>query len=99
MEASHQERERGRPGIDGMTATMVKGATAGSLFADAIKSALTRRWWLLSFAIESGASRGLRTLGLFVDFQKKTQIAELQLGRALTETEEKQISYNAVMRD
>ena len=50
-------------------------------------------------AIESGASRGLRTLGLFVDFQKKTQIAELQLGRALTETEEKQIRYNAVMRE
>ncbi|MBK5292615.1 MAG: hypothetical protein JJE04_13175 [Acidobacteriia bacterium] len=50
-------------------------------------------------AIESGALRGLRTLGLFVDFQKKTQIAELQLGRALTETEEKQIRYNAVMRE
>jgi hypothetical protein len=50
-------------------------------------------------AIESGASRGLRTLGLFVDFQKETQIAQLQLGRALTETEEKQIRYNAVMRE
>ena len=50
-------------------------------------------------AIESGASRGLPTLGLFVDFQKKTQIAELQLGRVLTETEEKQIRYNAVMAE
>jgi gas vesicle protein len=35
----------------------------------------------------------------FVDFQKETQIAQLQLGRALTETEEKQIRYNAVMRE
>jgi hypothetical protein len=50
-------------------------------------------------AIESGASRGLRTLGLFVDFQKEAQIAQLQLGRALTETEEKQIRYNAVIRE
>ena len=50
-------------------------------------------------AIESGASRGLRTLGLFVDFQKEAQIAQLQLGRALTETEEKQLRYNAVIRE
>jgi hypothetical protein len=50
-------------------------------------------------AIESGASRGLRTLGLFVDFQREAQIAQLQLGRALTETEEKQIRYNAVIRE
>jgi hypothetical protein len=50
-------------------------------------------------AIESGASRGLRTLGLFVDFQREAQIAELQFRRALTETEEKQIRYNAVMRE
>jgi hypothetical protein len=50
-------------------------------------------------AIESGASRGLRTLGLFVDFQREAQIAQLQLGRALTETEEKQLRYNAVIRE
>jgi hypothetical protein len=50
-------------------------------------------------AIESGASRGLRTLGLFVDFQKEAQIAQLQLGRTLTETEEKQLRYNAVIRE
>ncbi len=190
MEASATKSAKGATqGIDGMTAAMVKGATAGSLFADAIKSALA---WAKDFtvgsvmmaaenakaeaslralatahgigaaaaskqvaaiedigfefteaahavqrlivadmdlakseglaklakdaaavqnvsageamesivlAIESGASRGLRTLGLFVDFQKRTQIAELQLGRALTETEEKQIRYNAVMRE
>jgi len=190
MEASATKSAKGATqGIDGMTAAMVKGATAGSLFADAIKSALA---WGKEFtvgsvmmaaenakaeaslralatahgvgaaaaskqvaaieeigfefteaahavqrlivadmdlakseglaklakdaaavqnvsageamegivlAIESGASRGLRTLGLFVDFQKKTQIAELQLGRALTETEEKQIRYNAVMQE
>jgi hypothetical protein len=190
MESAAVKSARGAAqGIDGMTAAMVKGATAGNLLADAIKSALT---WAKDFtvgsvmmaaanakaeaslkalanahgvgaaaaarqvsaieeigfeyteaahavqrlivadlelskaqglaklakdaaavqnitagealesivmAIESGASRGLRTLGLFVDFQKETQIAQLQLGRALTETEEKQIRYNAVMRE
>jgi len=190
MEAAAAKSARGAAqGIDGMTSAMVKGATAGNLLADAIKSALA---WAKDFtvgsvmmaaenakaeaslkalanahgvgaaaaakqvsaieeigfeyteaahavqrlivadlelskaqglaklakdaaavqnitagealesivmAIESGASRGLRTLGLFVDFQKETQIAQLQLGRALTETEEKQIRYNAVMRE
>jgi len=190
MESAAVKSARGAAqGIDGMTAAMVKGATAGNLLADAIKSALT---WAKDFtvgsvmmaaanakaeaslkalanahgvgavaaarqvsaieeigfeyteaahavqrlivadlelskaqglaklakdaaavqnitagealesivmAIESGASRGLRTLGLFVDFQKETQIAQLQLGRALTETEEKQLRYNVVMRE
>jgi hypothetical protein len=190
MEASAVKTARGAAqGIDGMTAAMVKGATAGNLLADAIKSALS---WAKEFtvgsvmmaaqnakaeaalkalanahgvgaaaaarqvaaieeigfeyteaahavqrlivadlelskaqglaklakdaaavqnitagealesivmAIESGASRGLRTLGLFVDFQKEAQIAQLQLGRALTETEEKQLRYNAVIRE
>jgi hypothetical protein len=175
--------------IDGMTAAMVKGATAGSLLADAIKSAVA---WAKEFtvgsvmmaaenakaeaslkalatahgvgaaaatrqvaaieeigfefteaahavqrlivadmdlakaeglarlaknaaavqnvsggeamdaivlSIESGASRGLRTLGLFVDFQKEVLIQELKLGRALTDAEEKQVRYNAVMRE
>jgi hypothetical protein len=50
-------------------------------------------------AIESGAARGLRALGLFIDFQKEAQIARLQLGRALTETVEKQLRYNAVIRE
>jgi hypothetical protein len=190
MEASAVKTARGAAqGIDGMTAAMVKGATAGNLLADAIKSALA---WAKEFtvgsvmmaaqnakaeasltalanahgvgaaaaarqvaaieeigfeyteaahaverlivadlelskaqglaklakdaaaiqniaagealesivmAIESGASRGLRTLGLFVDFQKESQIAQLQLGRALTEAEEKQLRYNAVIRE
>jgi hypothetical protein len=190
MEASAVKTARGTAqGIDGMTAAMVKGATAGNLLADAIKSALA---WAKEFtvgsvmmaaenakaeaslkalanahgvgaaaatrqvsaieeigfeyteaahavqrlivadlelskaqglaklakdaaavqniaagealesivmAIESGTSRGLRTLGLFVDFQKEAQIAQLQLGRALTETEEKQLRYNAVIRE
>jgi hypothetical protein len=190
MEASAVKTARGAAqGIDGMTAAMVKGATAGNLLSDAIKSALA---WAKEFtvgsvmmaaqnakaeaslkalanahgvgaaaaarqvasieeigfeyteaahavqrlivadlelskaqglaklakdaaavqniaagealesimmAIESGASRGLRTLGLFVDFQKEAQIAQLQLGRALTETEEKQLRYNAVIRE
>ncbi|MCC6363022.1 MAG: hypothetical protein IT165_05825 [Bryobacterales bacterium] len=190
MEASAVKTARGATqGIDGMTAAMVKGATAGNLLAEAIKSAVA---WAKEFtvgsvmmaaenakaeaslkalatahgvgaaaaakqvaaieeigfefteaahavqrlivadmdlakaeglaklaknaaavqnvsageameaivlAIESGASRGLRTLGLFVDFQKEAQIAQLQLGRSLTETEEKQLRYNAVMRE
>jgi hypothetical protein len=190
MESAAAKSARGAAqGIDGMTSAMVKGATAGNLLADGIKSALA---WAKDFtvgsvmmaaenakaeaslkalanahgvgaaaaakqvsaieeigfeyteaahavqrlivadlelskaqgmaklakdaaavqnitagealesivmAIESGASRSLRTLGLFVDFQKETQIAQLQLGRALTETEEKQIRYNAVMRE
>ena len=42
MEASATKSAKGATqGIDGMTAAMVKGATAGSLFADSIKSALT----------------------------------------------------------
>ena len=190
MEASAVKTARGASqGIDGMTAAMVKGATAGNLLATAIKSALI---WAKEFtvgsvmmaaqnakaeaslkalagahgisaaavgrhtaaieqigfeyteaahaiqrlivadmdlgkaeglaklakdaaavqnvaagealesiiqAIESGASRGLRTLGLFVDFQKEAQIAQLQLGRALSEAEEKQLRYNAVIRE
>lgn len=190
MEATAAKSARGAAqGIDGMTAAMVKGATAGNLLADAIKSALA---WAKDFtvgsvmmaaenakaeaslkalamahgigaeaaakqvaaieeigfefteathavqrlivadmdlakaeglaklaknaaavqnvsageameaivlAIESGASRGLRTLGLFVDFQKEVLIQELRLGRALTEGEEKQVRYNAVMRE
>ena len=190
METSAVKAARGASqGVDGMTAAMVKGATAGNLLADAIKSALT---WAKEFtfgsvmmaaqnakaeaslkalagahgisaaavkqhtvaleeigfeyteaahaiqrlivadlelskaqglaklakdaaavqniaagealesivmAIESGASRGLRTLGLFVDFQKEAQIAQLQLGRALSEAEEKQLRYNAVIRE
>ena len=190
MEASAVKTARGAAqGIDGMTAAMVKGATAGNLLADAIKGALA---WAKDFtvgsvlmaaqnakaeaslkamanahgvgaaaaarqvaaieeigfeyteaahavqrlivadlelskaqglaklakdaaavqniaagealesivmAIESGASRGLRALGLFVDLQKESQIAQLQLGRALTEAEEKQLRYNAVIRE
>jgi hypothetical protein len=190
MESAAAKSAKGAAqGIDGMTASMVKGATAGNLFADAIQSAIA---WAKEFtvgsvmmaaenakaeaslkalatahgvgaaaatrqvatieeigfefteaahavqrlivadmdlgkaqglaklakdaaavqnvsageamdaivlAIESGASRGLRTLGLFVDFQKDAQIAQLQLGRSLTETEEKQLRYNAVMRE
>ncbi|MCW5983511.1 MAG: hypothetical protein KIT09_35800, partial [Bryobacteraceae bacterium] len=190
IEATAAKSARGAAqGIDGMTAAMVKGATAGNLLADAIKIALA---WAKDFtvgsirlaaenakaeaslkalakahglsgaaaakqvalieeigfeytaaahavqrlivadmelskaeglaklakdaaaiqnvapgqalealmlAIESGASRGLRTMGLFVDFQKEITLQELKLGRALTETEEKQVRYNAVMRE
>ena len=51
MEASATKSAKGATqGIDGMTAAMVKGATAGSLFADAIKSALA---WAKDFTVGS----------------------------------------------
>ena len=53
----------------------------------------------IMMAIESGASRGLRTLGLYVDLNKDVQIEELKLGRTLSENETKTIRYNAVMRE
>lgn len=51
MEASAtKSAKEASQGIDGMTAAMVKGATAGSLFADAIKSALA---WGKEFTVGS----------------------------------------------
>ena len=51
MEASATKSAKGATqGIDGMTAAMVKGATAGSLFADAIKGALA---WAKDFTVGS----------------------------------------------
>jgi len=176
-------------GIDGMTASMVKGAAAGNLLADAIKSALqwAKSWTLgavqaaahearleasmkalakahgisegaalaqaqavreigfygeeathtisrmivadmdlakatglaklakdaaaienisageamekLLLAVEGGVSRGLRSMGLFVDFNKEVEFQQLRLGRTLSESEIKQVRYNAVMRE
>jgi len=53
----------------------------------------------LIMAIESGASRGLRSLGLFINFEREALAEQLRLGRALTEAEEKQVRYNAVLRE
>ena len=50
-------------------------------------------------AIESGYSRGLRSLGLFVNFEREALAEQLRLGRALTEAEEKQLRYNVIMRE
>jgi Holliday junction resolvasome RuvABC DNA-binding subunit len=50
-------------------------------------------------AIESGYSRGLRALGIFVNFEREALAEQLRLGRALTEAEEKQVRYNAVLRE
>ncbi|MGB9611494.1 MAG: hypothetical protein ACPL7M_11030, partial [Bryobacteraceae bacterium] len=50
-------------------------------------------------AIESGYSRGLRTLGIFVNFEREALAEQLRLGRALTEAEEKQVRYNAIVRE
>ncbi|MCZ2147963.1 MAG: hypothetical protein LC126_09300 [Bryobacterales bacterium] len=176
-------------GIDGMTAAMVKGATAGNLLADAIKTALR---WVKEFtidavkdaahverleqatlalakshgvsaeavrktsqaiqdlnledevalrtinrlivadmgfdkaeglaklakdaaildenltapealegilrAIEFGQERALKQLGIKVQFDKEIELAELKLGRTLSENEKVQIRYNAVMQ-
>ncbi|HOQ47920.1 MAG TPA: hypothetical protein PK157_21605 [Bryobacteraceae bacterium] len=176
-------------GIDGMTAAMVKGATAGNLLADAIKTALSwaKAWTIdaaklaahearleastlalarahgvseaaalkaveairkigyhgeealhtitrfiaadmdlakveglaklakdaaaieniaagealekLLMAVEGGYSRGLRTMGLFVNLEKELALEELRRNRALTEAEQKQVRYNAIMRE
>jgi len=191
IEATAIKAARGASqGIDGMTASMVKGATAGNLLADAIKKALewAKQWTVeaakeaahldraaaitrtlakvhgdgaaaatkaieairqvgytsedattsvqkliiadiglekaqglarvakdaaavstegvgaaeafekIMLAIETGQSRGLRTMSLFVDLEKAVQIEQLKRGRTLTDLEAKQVRYNAVMR-
>ena len=50
-------------------------------------------------AIESGASRGLRTMGIFVDLNKEVDRQEKLTGRTLDENEVRQLRYNAVMRE
>jgi hypothetical protein len=190
IEAAATKSARGAAqGIDGMTASMVKGAAAGNLLADAIKKAIdfAKEWTVeaakeaahaeraaaitqtlakahgdgaeaaskavdairavgftaqdattsvqkliiadiglekaqglarvakdaaalstegldsaqafekIMLAIETGQSRGLRTMSLFTDLQKAVQIEELKRGRTLTELEAKQVRYNAVM--
>src|SRR6266852_1215001 len=118
-------------GIDGMTASMVKGAAAGNLIAESIKKALewAKEWTIeaanhaahrlmiadmslskaeglakvakdaaaienitpgealekMLMAIESGASRGLRTMGIFVDLNKEVDRQEKLTGRTLGE--------------
>ncbi len=52
----------------------------------------------LLMAIESGASRGLRTMGIFVDLNKEVDRQEKLTGRALGENEVFQLRYNSVMR-
>src|ERR1035437_6698782 len=189
MEQAATQAARGASqGIDGMTASMVKGATAGNLLADSIKQALNwaKEWTIgaaqyaahtdkmaLSLAslskahgissdaankavqavksvgfetqdaihtidrlivadiglskaqglakiakdaaaienisapealekilqsIEFGNARALRSAGLRVDFSRDLQIRELQLGRTLTDNEQVQVRYNAVMK-
>ena len=50
-------------------------------------------------SIESGASRGLRTMGLFVDLKKEVERQEKLTGKTLDENETLQLRYNAVMRE
>jgi len=191
IEATATKAARGASqGIDGMTASMVKGATAGNLLADAIKKVIDfgKEWTIgaarqaaqedrlvsitrtlakvhgdgaaaatraieairqvgytsedattsvqkliiadiglekaqglarvakdaaavstegigaaeafekIMLAIETGQSRGLRTMSLFVDLNKAVQVEELKRGRTLTDLEAKLVRYNAVMR-
>ena len=53
----------------------------------------------LLMAIESGASRSLRTMGIFVDLNKDVDRQEKLTGRTLDENEVRQLRYNAVMRE
>ncbi|MBS1876631.1 MAG: hypothetical protein JSU00_25675 [Acidobacteria bacterium] len=50
-------------------------------------------------AIEFGNARALRAAGLRVDLEKEVQVAELTLGRTLSENEKVQLRYNAVVRE
>ncbi len=190
IEATATKAARGASqGIDGMTASMIKGATAGNLLADAIKTALR---WVKEFtidavkdaahverlqlanlalakahgvsaqaaraaakevqdvifedeaairtinrlivadlelskavglaklakdaavldenlsapealegilrSIEMGNERALKQLGIKVQFDKEIELAELRLGRTLSENERVQLRYNAVMK-
>ena len=49
-------------------------------------------------AIESGASRGLRTMGIFVDLKKEVERPEKLTGKTLDE-KVLQLRYIAVMRE
>ena len=54
----------------------------------------------IMLAIETGQSRGLRTLSLFPDLAKAEEVARLQAqlhGQTLDENEVKQIRYNAIV--
>ena len=54
----------------------------------------------IMLAIETGQSRGLRTLNLFPDLAKAEQVATLQAqlhGKTLSELEIKQVRYNAIV--
>jgi hypothetical protein len=54
----------------------------------------------IMLAIETGQSRGLRTLSLFPDLAKAEQVARLEAelhGKTLTDLEVKQVRYNAIV--
>jgi len=56
-------------------------------------SRLARRSKKLMLAIESGASRGLRTMGIFVDLNKEVDRQEKLTGKTLGENEVLQLRY------
>ena len=53
----------------------------------------------LLMSIESGASRGLRTMGIFVDLNKEVERQGKLTGKTLIENEILKLRYNAVMRE
>jgi predicted nucleic acid-binding Zn-ribbon protein len=53
----------------------------------------------LLMAVESGASRGLRTMGMFVDLNKEVERQEKLTGKTLNEKEVIQLRLNAVERE
>ena len=53
----------------------------------------------LLMAIESGASRGLRTMGIFVDLNKEVDRQEKLTGKTLDENEVTQLRCNSVMKE
>ncbi len=52
----------------------------------------------IMLAVETGQSRGLRTMSIFVDLEKAVRMEELKRNRELTDLEVKQVRYNAVMK-
>ena len=86
--------------VDGVLAKAHGGSAEASKDAAAIENitpgeALEK----LLMAIESGASRGLRTMGIFVDLKKEVEQQEKLTGKTLDENEVTQLRYNAVMKE
>ncbi|HZT29410.1 MAG TPA: hypothetical protein VFA33_05980 [Bryobacteraceae bacterium] len=77
-------------------AKIAKDAAAMSTEGDNARTAFEK----IMLAIETGQSRGLRTLSLFPDLAKAEQVARLQAqlhGKTLSDNEVQMIRYNAIV--